>query len=199
MKFKIAICVLLTIFQYSISNAQRDEEKKGGWKTDHLYAGTGVNLGFSNGFIVGLNPEVGYSLNKFLDAGIALNYSYITQRSQFSDASYRYRALGAGPYLRFWPVSMIFIGGQFEANSITYKEIMNDVTTYKEKNSANSLLVGIGYGSRIIGQSQFFTSIMIDVLNDENTPYRDQYDRVLPVFRTGFLFYFGNKGRRERY
>jgi hypothetical protein len=88
---------------------------------------------------------------------------------------------------------MIFLGSQFEFNDITYKEIDNGATTYKEKSNASSLLVGIGYGNRVIGQSQFFTSIMIDVLNDRNSPYRDQFDRVLPVFRTGFLFYLGRK------
>lgn len=194
MKLKvIAFLVIASII--SISSKAQNEKEKGGWKSDHLYAGTGVNLGFSNGFIIGLNPEIGYSINKFMDAGIAFNYTYVTQRSQVADASFRYRAIGAGPYLRLWPVNMIFVGSQLEFNGITYKEIFNGNTTYKENSSAKSLLVGLGYGNRLIGKSQFFTSIMIDVMNDENSPYRDQYDRVLPVFRTGFLFYFGRKDK----
>jgi hypothetical protein len=55
------------------------------------------------------------------------------------------------------------------------------------------LLVGGGFGSRFIGNSQFYTSIMIDVMGDRNSPYVDQYNRQLPVFRTGFNFYFGKK------
>jgi hypothetical protein len=194
MKYKLLCCLVLSTVVCLAVNAQ-EEKEKGGWKSDHLYAGAGINLGFANGFIIGLNPEVGYSINKFMDVGIATNYTYVTQRSQFANASFRYRAIGAGPYLRIWPVNMIFIGSQVEFNAITYKEVLDGNTTYKENSSATSLLVGLGYGSRMIGQSQFFTSIMIDALNDENSPYRDQYDRVLPVFRTGFLFYFGRKGR----
>ena len=142
-----------------------------------------------------MNPEIGYSINRFIDAGIATNLTYVTQRSQIANSSARYLAIGGGPFVRIWPVRMLFVGGQYEFNSITYKEIDGGVTTYKEKTSAGSLLVGLGYGNRIIGQSQFYTSIMIDALNDPNSPYRDQFGRVLPVFRTGFIFYLGGGGR----
>lgn len=197
MKQRILLLVLglssLTVF------AQKEEdEDKGGWKSDHLFIGSGINLGFSNGFIIGLNPEVGYSINRFLDAGIATNITYVTQRSQLANTSGRYLAIGAGPFVRVWPVRMIFIGGQFEYNAITYKEVTNGATVYKEKANAGSLLVGLGYGSRVIGQSQFYTSIMIDALSDINSPYRDQFGRVLPVFRTGFLFYLGRGGGKDR-
>lgn len=175
--------------------AQQEEEEKGGWKPDHLFIGSGLNLGFSNGFIIGLNPEIGYSINRFIDAGIATNLTYVTQRSQVANTSGRYLALGAGPFVRIWPARMIFVGGQFEYNAITYKEVTNGATVYKEKANAGSLLVGLGYGTRVIGQSQFYTSIMIDALNDINSPYRDQFGRVLPVFRTGFLFYLGRGNR----
>lgn len=185
-------------FAFSLAVAAQDEEEeKGGWKPDHLFIGSGINLGFSNGFIIGLNPEVGYSINRFLDAGIATNLTYVTQRSYYANQSVRYLALGGGPFVRIWPVPMIFIGGQFEYNDITLREVTDGVTTYKEKADASSLLVGLGYGSRVIGQNQFYTSIMIDALNDINSPYRDQYGRVLPVFRTGFIFYLGRGSRGD--
>lgn len=192
---KIILSVILSVLTVSFIQAQEDEEK-GGWKPDHLFIGSGINLGFSNGFIIGLNPEVGYSITRFLDAGIATNITYVTQRSQVANVSARYLAIGAGPFVRIWPVRMLFLGAQFEYNAITYREVENGTTVYKEKASAPSLLAGLGYGNRIIGQSQFYTSIMVDVLKDVNSPYRDQFGRVLPVFRTGFLFYLG-AGRKK--
>ena len=194
---KRSIVLLLSgLITLTAFGQREEEEEKGGWKTNHLFIGSGLNLGFSNGFIIGLNPEVGYSINRFIDAGIATNLTYVTQRSQFSNSSVRYLALGAGPFVRIWPARMIFIGGQYEYNAITVKEIESGVTINKQKANAGSLLVGLGYGTRIIGQSQFYTSIMIDALNDINSPYRDQYGRVLPVFRTGFLFYLGQRNER---
>lgn len=194
---KLMLSLLQITFCVSFLFAQDDEEQKGGWKPDHLFIGSGINLGFSNGFIIGLNPEVGYSINRFLDAGIATNLTYVTQRSYYANQSVRYLAIGGGPFVRFWPVPMIFISGQYEYNDITLREVTDGVTTYKEKADASSLLVGLGYGSRVIGQSQFYTSIMIDALNDINSPYRDQYGRVLPVFRTGFIFYLGRGSRGD--
>jgi hypothetical protein len=191
---KVIVALIFILFNSFSSFAQdKDEEEKGGWKSNHLFIGSGINLGFSNGFIIGLNPEVGYSINKVIDAGIATNLTYITQRSLFANSSIRYLAIGGGPFVRIWPVQMIFIGGQYEYNSITLTEKTNGVITGKATAKAGSLLLGLGYGSRIIGQAQYYTSIMIDALNDINSPYRDQFGRVLPVFRTGFIFYLGRK------
>ena len=190
------IGILFTLIAFTLAVHAQNEEEKGGWKSDHLYVGTGINLGFSNGFIIGLNPEIGYSVNDFLDIGIATNFTYVTQRSQSTNSSQRYLALGAGPYVRVWPVKMIFLGGQFEYNKITVTQKINGVVLPdKYKANAPSLLIGAGYGGRMIGKSQFFTSIMIDALNDINSPYRDSFRRILPVFRTGFLFYLGKRDR----
>jgi hypothetical protein len=198
MKKTILTLALASLWSVTLFAQKKEEEEKGGWKSDHLFLGTGINLGFSNGFIIGLNPEVGYSINKVLDAGIATNLTYITQRSQYANSSVRYLAIGGGPFVRIWPVRMLFIGGQYEYNSISLSQKTDGVIIDKAKTTANSLLVGAGYGNRMIGQSQFYTSIMIDALNDINSPYRDQYGRVLPVFRTGFIFYLGRKkGNKE--
>ena len=192
---KLFFVVVLAVCSVSLFAQDEDEEEKGGWKKDHLFIGTGLNLGFSNGFIIGLNPEVGYSINQVIDAGIATNFTYITQRSQINNYSQRYMAIGGGPFVRIWPIRQLFIGGQYEYNRITISEKLNGVVSKLGSANASSLLVGAGYGTRVVGESQFYTSIMIDAMNDINSPYRDQYGRILPVFRTGFIFYLGRKGR----
>lgn len=196
MKKIILLLMLTTLVVVNLYAQEEEEEEKGGWKKNHLFIGTSLNLGFSNGFIIGLNPEIGYSINKFIDAGISTNFNYVTQRYQNVDASLRYMAIGGGPFVRIWPVRMIFLGGQYEFNSIKLSEKVGGTVTYKENHTASSLLVGAGYGNRMIGESQFYTSIMIDALNDEYSPYRDQLGRVLPVFRTGFIFYLG-RGKKN--
>ncbi len=196
MKKLILSLMLSTVVIGGLNAQEEEEEEKGGWKKDHLFIGTSLNLGFSNGFIIGLNPEIGYSINKFIDAGISTNFNYVTQRYQNVDASLRYMAIGGGPFVRIWPARMIFLGGQYEFNSIRLSEKVGGTVTYKENHTASSLLVGAGYGNRMIGESQFYTSIMIDALNDEYSPYRDQLGRVLPVFRTGFIFYLG-RGKKN--
>lgn len=176
--------------------AQNEEEKEKGFKRDQLFIGSGINLGFFNGFILGLNPEVGYTLNKFVDVGIGANVNFITQNDLYTPTTYRQFVAGGGPFVRFWPVNMVFIGGQFEYNSISYSIKENGNITGKTNYSAPSILVGGGYGNRMIGRSQFYTSIMVDVLRNPKSPYIDQFNRLQPVFRTTFLFYL--KPKRER-
>jgi hypothetical protein len=178
------------------SFAQEEETKERGWKRENLFLGTSINLGFFNGFIVGLNPEVGYSINKVIDAGISTNFNYISQNDQFSPVTYRQTVLGGGPFVRIWPARVLFIGGQFEYNSINFS-VRNNQSTVKENRTAPSLLVGIGYGNRTIGANQFYTSIYIDVLKDPNSPYTDQFNRMLPVFRTAFIVYLRPKQRQQ--
>ncbi len=176
-------------------NSEEDEKEKGS-KRDQLFIGSGINLGFFNGFIVGLNPEIGYSLNRFVDVGIGTNVNLITQNDPNSPTTYRQWTFGGGPFVRIWPVNMLFVGGQFEYNSISYSVKSGGDIVYKENRTAPSILVGAGYGNRILGGNQFYTSIMVDVLRNPNSPYIDSYRRLQPVFRTTFLFYL--KPKRER-
>lgn len=188
--------VFISFVIMSLSSFAQEEEKEKGFKKDHLFIGSGINLGFFNGFILGLNPEIGYSLNRFVDVGLSTNINYFTQNELNGPAVYRQFAYGGGPFVRIWPVSMIFIGGQFEYNKISYSVKTNGTVTGKDNYTTPSILVGGGYGNRLIGRSQFYTSIMVDVLRDPNSPYVDSYNRLLPVFRTTFTFYLGSKNQR---
>lgn len=196
MKKTLVLALLLSTSLFSFAQYEKDEEKDKGFKRDQLFIGSGINLGFFNGFIVGLNPEVGYSLNRFIDVGIGTNVNLITQNDPNSPTTYRQWTFGGGPFVRIWPVNMLFIGGQFEYNSIRYSVKSGGDIVYKENRTAPSILVGAGYGNRTIGGNQFYTSIMVDVLRNPNSPYIDSYNRLQPVLRTTFLFYLKPKRAR---
>lgn len=179
------------------AKAQQNEEERKGLKRENWYIGSGINVGFFQGWMLGLNPETGYSVGKFLDVGVATNLNYITQNIA-PGVSSRFTALGGGPYMRGWIANRFFITSQFEYNFIKESLVQGGVKRFF-RYEAPSLLVGAGWGNRFIGGSQFYTSIMVDVLKDPNSPYVDQTNNtLLPVFRTGFLFYFRPKKERER-
>jgi hypothetical protein len=189
-------CVLVLILLFAILQQPNAQDTRG-FRKENIFIGSGVNLGFFNGFIIGLNPEVGYSIGKILDVGVATNINYITQNAVNAQVTFRQLALGAGPFVRVWPVNRFFLGGQFEFNRISYSEKVGGQVQNKASYTAPSLLVGGGWGNRFVGQSQFYTSIMIDVLGDPLSPYTDQFGRVQPVFRTGFLFYLRPKNQQQ--
>src|SRR5687767_8952135 len=97
---------------------QEEPERKRGFQKDRLFTGGGITLSFSSdGSVIGASPVFGYSLTKWLDAGIVVNYMHATQR-HFAYYSYddklRQRTIGPGAFLRVYPVNFLFVHGQFE-------------------------------------------------------------------------------------
>ncbi len=185
-RIKIKRCLLLTMLLLGMLSGMAQSK----FNREQMFLGTGLNLGYFNGFIIGLNPELGYSFNDYIDAGMTINFNYISQYDPNFPITYQQLVYGGGPFLRVWPIDRFFLGAQYEYNTIAFSEKNNGITNSITLN-ASSLLVGVGFGSRFIGNSQIYTSIMLDVMGDRQSPYVDQFNRQLPVFRTGFNFYFG--------
>ena len=190
---KILIPFLLFLMARSV-DAQNNEvdRQSGGFKKENIFLGTGLNLGLTNrSFNVGLNPEIGYSITSWLDAGVALNINYFSQNaSEYSSIRLRNFNYGGGTFLRVWPLSFLHFQIQPEYNWInsSQKDVLSGQTgTYKY--NAESLLVGVGYGTKILGSHYSYFTLMLDVLQNKNSPYRDQYNDPLPVFRAGFGMY----------
>jgi len=184
----------------SMAVAQDEEENpvdfgSGKFRKDNIFIGGSLNVGFGNGsFAIGGVPEIGYSITKWLDAGVAFNLNYQTQRvDDFTGATVgRIRAFnyGSGVFARIWPVNFLHVMVQPEYNWIKVTSIdetsnQKSAQTYK----AESLLVGVGYGSREIGSRLSYITVMIDVAKNINSPYRDGFNRAQPIIRTGFGFY----------
>ncbi len=183
-------------FSQQIDDA--DPSPRGKFRKDNIFLGTGLNLGFANSsFNVGLNPEVGYSVTRWLDAGLAFNFNYFSQNAsdyyQYRTRNFNY---GAGPFLRLWPINFLYVQVQPELNwtAGSRKDVLLG-NTEKYNTNSGSLLVGIGYGTKILGSHYSYFSLMLDVLQDRNSPYRDAYSDPLPVFRAGFGFYLRSSAR----
>ncbi|MFN5691701.1 MAG: hypothetical protein ACK46Z_04310, partial [Bacteroidota bacterium] len=161
--FSLSVLVMLFFFS-SMAQSPNDERKKG-FQKERMFVGANLNLGFINSsFTIGINPEVGYSLTRWLDAGIAANFNYFSQNaSEFSSIRYRNINYGAGIFTRIWPVNFLFLQVQPEYNFINsaQKNVLTQQAA-KFKYDAGSLLVGIGYGSRLIGSSYSYFTLMLD-------------------------------------
>ncbi len=185
-------CLFILTSLGSFAQNNDIDRQKGGFKKENIFLGTGLNLGLTNrSFNVGLNPEIGYSITSWLDAGVALNLNYFSQNaSDYSSIRLRNFNYGGGTFLRVWPLSFLHFQIQPEYNWInsSQKDVISGQTgTYNYK--AESLLVGVGYGTHILGSHYSYVTLMLDVLQNRNSPYRDQYNDPLPVFRAGFGMY----------
>jgi hypothetical protein len=200
------LCWLLVVSLFFIGdiNAQKSEDEeeveKKFFKKENLFTGGTVGAGLGQGSVaLGLGPYFGYSINKYVDVALALNYNYVSVRDPFIDQSYRLSIIGPSAFVRVFPIRSIFLQGQYEYNFIQYKTKVSGTTAFVEKLKAKSMLVGAGFanGREDIGDTYFYVSIFIDVLKDPNSPYVDQFSRKNAIFRTGInipLF----QGRRNR-
>lgn len=176
------------------------DEETGHFRRENIYIGGGVGLGFSsntfgNNFNFGVTPEVGYSLTNWLDMGVSINLNYYSYN--YSDGlggitkqrSFNY---GGGVYLRAYPLQEFFVQVLPEYNFISTK--LTNTSNY---------LVGVGYGRRIVGQSGFYTALMIDLGQDPSSPYRQisidansSSTFAIPVIRAGFTVYLRPKNQK---
>ncbi len=170
-----------------------DGENKG-FKKENVFLGGSISLGFGSGsFAIGGNPEIGYSLAQWLDAGLVFNLNYYSQTyydyygigQNLKASSFNY---GGGIFLRAYPVPFLFFQLQPEHNWISYSNKYNDLID-KQTYSANSLIGAIGYGQRVVGQGSYFFSIGIDLLTNKYSPYLDSYGHPFPIIRGGFDIY----------
>lgn len=203
MKSNTWIVVLLMLFctvpAFAQDGATTTDDTRGKFKRENIYLGAGLNLGLSNrSFNAGINPEIGYSISKWLDAGIGLNLNYFSQSFvDFNNQVVEKRksfTYGGGPYLRIWPLDFLHLQVQAEHNWIdqSIKDIPSG-TSYKNNYNVGSLLLGIGYGSRVVGSRLSYITLMIDVLDNRSSPYRDFNNDPMPVFRAGFGIYLRPK------
>jgi hypothetical protein len=221
---KKALIVLALISSFYAANAQDEEksgdEKKGGFKKENLFTGGGLTVSFSSySTVLGASPVLGYSITKWLDAGIVFSFNYGADRHVTyyvqnnppnpgyyitTDDKLRQTVFGPGVFARAYPLKFLFVQVQGEQNFINQKIIYdNGSPSSKTSFSATSLLVGAGYcnGREGSGSLFYYVSIMADVAKNRNSPYVEETTggniNILPIIRAGLqvpLF----QGKRNR-
>jgi hypothetical protein len=178
------------------ANTYSDEGDGTGFRKENLFIGGGLDLGFgSYNFNIGVNPEIGYSLNRWLDVGAVINFQY---NSVSADASFYYNndvgqkqfVYGGGVFGRAYVLPFLFLTAQPEFNWTSTTATPGGTQDHYHYNAnAPSLLLGIGYGRRVVGDSGFYIALMFDALDNVNSPYNDALGHPLPVLRAGFDIY----------
>jgi hypothetical protein len=155
-----------------------------------FFSGGNINLSFFNGVtVLGASPQLGYSVAKWLDAGVLFGYTYSSERDVYTNDKFRQTIIGPGAFARVSPVNFLFLSFQFEHNFITQKYLpAGGGNRLINKLDANSLLVGAGYtsGRNFRNSPYYYFSVSVDVINNKNSPYTDRFNNLLPVVVAGF-------------
>jgi hypothetical protein len=155
------------------------------------FFGGGIILGGGSGsFQFGLNPELVKSYNQYIDLGLAINLYYASYHSSslINGDSYKTNntQLGFGGFMRAWPIEQFFVQIQPEYNwTFSNAKNYSQGTSGSSNVSAPSVLAGIGYGKR--NENGFsYLSVMFDLVNSQQSPYRMGQLTAQPIIRAGF-------------
>ena len=203
MKKKLLILILIALSNHIIVNAQKVVKTMPSLDVKPVFIGGNLVLGGGAGsFQFGVNPEIFKRINDYIDIGSATNLFFQsynpTVGNGFSGVSSRSFQLGTGGFARIWPLENFFIQIQPEYNYTWSRfkdrgtENVNSGASRKISFGAESLLAGIGYGTKTDNGMTYF-SVMIDLLKNPNSPYRDGFNRADPIIRAGFAISIRSK------
>lgn len=195
--------VVMMLMAGTVSFAQGNEnEEPRGFQKNKLFTGGSISFGLgSNTFQIGGNPVLGYSLAKWVDAGLVVNYNYASYRDVImSNDKLRSTTYGGGAFTRLYPLRFLFAHLQFEHNFIKEKYIPSNGGDRETNNvDANSLLAGVGIATdRYAGEGRpfFYLALLFDVMNEDFSPYTRSDGSRIPILRAGIQVpLFQGRGR----
>lgn len=178
---KKLLLLLLIINPFIISYSQsshydryrnKENNQTKGFDINKLTLGGNFGLQFGDYTTINIAPQVGYSFNKYVNAGAGLSYTYYRYKYDFNSAdlintrSY----LGFNLYARFYPIDYLVLMIQPEANRM-WSSFKEDRTSSKYSESKFVPVVLVGGGLRFGPVSAM---IQYDIVQDKNSPYGDK-------------------------
>ena len=193
-KTVVMLTTLTLLFFAAFAQDETPVEKEAFFKKENLFTGGTLNLSFGNNTTsLGISPYFGYSLNKYIDIAGSVGVNYFTQRDyKVVDDKLRQTILTPGAFVRLFPVKFLFGQLHYERNIINYhyipalgSSLMNEKLSFKAKCWLAG--VGISNGKNFDYQkSYYYFSILWDLGDDFYSPYKDNFQRAVPVIRAGY-------------
>ena len=192
MKNKLIVLFFIASIISLNTKAQYEEEKEKIPFKQNLFTGGTISLAFySNTFLIGGSPVLGYSITNWADLGIVVNYNYTVYRDYYVfDDRLKQNNYGGGGFVKLYPVKFLFAQAQWEYNFLKLKYIPpnNSGLEQTDKLEASSFLVGGGYTTGRQGRGgapHYYLAILFDISNNPGSPYTDAYGRTIPIIRGG--------------
>jgi hypothetical protein len=139
-----------------------------------VYYGGTVGLSFGNYFRLSIMPLVGYQLSPKVSGGIKVSYEYIKDKRYSSPVTYH--NYGGSVFARFRLNPKLYLHSEFAY--ISYKYKISDFESDREW--VPFLYLGGGYIQPISASTSFFVEVLVDVLQDKNSPY-EKWDPYVSV------------------
>lgn len=138
------------------------EQSAGKFDKSKLYYGGYMSLSFGSYTVIGISPLVGYKFTPKLSSGVQLSYEYSSYNDN-SSSNY-----GGSVFARYRVVPKIYTHAEF--STVNY-EIYN--FNGKDRKWVPFLFLGGGFSQPISKNTWLTAQVLFDVLQNENSPYKD--------------------------
>ncbi len=134
---------------------------------DKIYYGGSVGMSFGSYTMFGVYPMVGYKLTPKLSAGVTFNYQWIQDNR--GSTTYESSNYGGSIFSRFRIVQPIYLHAEYASQSYEMFSLEGE----SERQWVPFFLVGGGF-SKAVGRNTWLNAqVLFDVLQDDNSPYRE--------------------------
>ena len=159
------------------ATATRSDRKDPRPLKDRIWFGGGIGLSFGTVTAIQVDPMIGYKVDqkgKF-SVGLGGSYWYFND-NRFADASFS--AYGYRTFARYRVIQPLYLHTEFlHMNVEGYEPFSID----RQRVWVPHLLVGAGYVQQLAGRSSVFLQVLFDVLQHEQSIYRN----TGPIFMGG--------------
>jgi len=140
--------------------------EKASWKKKMYYGGY-INFSLGSYTSIGIEPMVGYKIIPRLSVGAKIRYDYVKQ--DLYGETYEYSNYGGSLFSRLSLFKRLYLHAEYS----TY-----NYESYTSINSSERIwvpyfFVGAGFRQALGGRASLNVQVLFDVLNNENSPYRD--------------------------
>jgi len=137
-----------------------------------IYYGGSVTLSFGDATQVGIFPMIGYKISPKFSLGGEVGYEYVN----YDDIDESSHNFGGGVFGRYRFIPQLY--GHAELDLVSY-----DIPALSGESSREAvpfLLLGGGYVHQVSPRTSLFAEVLVDVLQDENSPY-DDWEPILSI------------------
>jgi hypothetical protein len=143
-------------------------------KQSNVYYGGTIGLNFGSYFRLSVTPLVGYKLNPKASVGVKVGYEYIEDKRY--DQKMTASNWGGSFFTRYRVHPRIYAHAEFAY--ISYKYKISDYET--DRQWVPFILLGGGYLQPLSPRTVLMIEVLVDVLQDSNSPY-EQWDPLISI------------------
>jgi hypothetical protein len=154
--------------------------KQSSFDKSKLYYGGYLNLSFGSYTVVGATPLVGYKVSPKLSVGTQFTYEYVRDKrytNDYEDSNY-----GISVFSRYRLFPQLYTHVEF--SEMNYKMYYYDGGSTREW--VPFLWLGGGYSQPVSRNVWLNAQVLFDVINHENSPYKDWKPYYSVGFGVGF-------------